>query len=57
MSSATAVVPSSESRIEALSWDLARSVSAALTLMERRDHSRRVKWTRSSMRVGVEETR
>jgi len=43
MSSATAVVPSSERRREALSWALARSTSAEVTLKERRDHSRRVK--------------
>lgn len=57
MSSAVAVVPSSDRRMEALSWALARSVSASLTLNDRRDHSRRVKWTRSSMRVTASVTR
>ncbi|KAH8623407.1 hypothetical protein IG631_21886 [Alternaria alternata] len=54
MSSATAVVPSRARRIEALSWALARSTSAEVTFMERRDHSRRVKWTRSSSWVRLE---
>jgi hypothetical protein len=48
MSSATAVVPSRDRRMEALSWALARSTSAEVTLLQRRDHSRRVKWIRSS---------
>jgi hypothetical protein len=57
MSSATAVVPSRDRRMEALSWAFARSTSASVTLPERRDHSRRVKWTRSSIRVSLSVTR
>lgn len=57
ISSALAVVPSKERRIDAFSWALARSTSASVTLYERRDHSRSVKWTRSSIRVSLSVTR
>lgn len=43
ISSARAVVPSKDSRMEAFSWALARSTSASLTLVHRRIHSRRAK--------------
>ncbi len=43
--------------MEAFSWALARSTSASVTLLERRDHSRRAKWTRSSTWASLSVTR
>ena len=57
MSSAMAVVPSSERRRDALSWLLARSTSTSLGAMDMRVHSRSVMCAISSMFIRFSVTR